>query len=294
LVLLSIAIAIMAAFVALSLASRIAASDSLWGSWAWTAAGAVSMGGGIWSMHFIGMLAFTLPCGESYDLIGTILSMIPGVLASGVALRFISSSRELSFWRLAAGAVLMGAGIGAMHYSGMAAMRPRALLRYDLLLGVASVVVAVALAFVSLTVRYHLRRYRVSDTVATVIAASVMGLAVAGMHYIAMQAAVFLPTDTIPTLGETMPATLLALLIAIIALLTAAITFAGSIAGRQSELAAGLRTEIAERMSVEAALVRSREQAEIAERAAESERVQVQAIVDAVVDAIITIDCRVG
>jgi two-component system, sensor histidine kinase and response regulator len=145
LVMLSIAIAIIAAFVALSLASRISASDSIRGRMAWTAAGAFSMGGGIWSMHFIGMLAFSLPCGESYDLLGTMLSMIPGVLASGVALRLIGSRRDLNFLRLGGGAVLMGAGIGAMHYAGMAAMRPQALLRYDPSLVAVSVIVAVAL-----------------------------------------------------------------------------------------------------------------------------------------------------
>jgi len=290
LVLLSIAIAIVAAFVALSVASRIAASNSVRSRWAWTAAGAASMGGGIWSMHFIGMLAFSLPCGESYDPVGTILSMVPGVFASGVALRFIDHSRELAFLRLAAGALLMGAGIGAMHYAGMAAMRPQALLHYDFGLVVASVVVAVALAFVSLTIRYQLHRYAVSETIATVIAAPVMGLAVAGMHYTAMRAAVFLPTDAAPTLGETLPTTLMALLIAVIALLTGAITFAASIAGRQSELAIGLRAEIVERKRAEAELVRSREHAVIAERQAESERARLQAIFDAFVDAIVTID----
>ena len=276
LVLLSIAIAIMAAFVALSLASRIAASNSMRARWAWTAAGAFSMGGGIWAMHFIGMLAFSLPCGESYDPLGTVLSMIPGILASAVALRLIGSSGELKFARLSGGAVLMGAGIGAMHYSGMAAMRLQALQRYDLGLVIASVVVAVALAFISLAIRYHIRRYRVSDTVATMVAASVMGLAVAGMHYTAMSAAVFLPTDTVQPTGPMLPTTLMALLIAIIALLIAAIAFAGSIAGRQSELAAGLREEMALR--------------EAAEQAAESGRARLQAIFDAVVDAIVTID----
>ena len=128
------------------------------------------------------------------------LSMIPGMLASGVALRVISRASEPSFRRLVAGAVLMGAGIGAMHYSGMAAMRPEALLRYDPLLGVAvSVVVAVALAFVSLTVRFQLRGATGRPTPSRpVVAASVMGLAVAGMHYTAMQAVGVLSADDDP------------------------------------------------------------------------------------------------
>ena len=276
LVLLSIAIAIMAAFVALSLASRIAAATSVWSRWAWTGAGAFSMGGGIWSMHFIGMLAFSLPCGESYSPLGTLISMIPGILASGVALRLIGSIREPGGLRLTGGAVLMGAGIGAMHYSGMAAMQPRAVLHYDFGLVVVSVVVAVALAFISLAIRFHVRRYKVTDMAATMVAAPAMGLAVAGMHYTAMKAAVFLPTGEPLPIGLMLPTTLMASLIAVITLFIAAIALAGSFAGRQSELAFGLRAEIQRRQA--------------AEQSAESGRARLQAIFDAVVDAIVTID----
>ena len=87
---LSVAIAILAAFVALSISSRMVAATSLRGRWIWASAGALSMGGGIWGMHFIGMLAFSLPCGVHYDVMGTLVSIIPGILASGVALQVIS------------------------------------------------------------------------------------------------------------------------------------------------------------------------------------------------------------
>ena len=90
LVALSVVVATLAAFVALSIAGRIEAANSRGARWAWASAGATAMGGGIWGMHFIGMLAFTLPCGVTYDSIGTVLSMIPGILASGVALHVIS------------------------------------------------------------------------------------------------------------------------------------------------------------------------------------------------------------
>src|SRR6476646_8533381 len=131
LVALSIVVATLAAFVALSISGRIVASNSRGARWAWASAGALAMGGGIWSMHFIGMLAFSLPCGVTYAPIGTVLSMIPGILASGVALHAISQRTDPGFKRLAVGGLLMGAGIGLMHYSGMAAMEPEALLRYD-------------------------------------------------------------------------------------------------------------------------------------------------------------------
>src|SRR5438552_14696329 len=157
LVALSIVVATLAAFVALSITGRIVASNSRGARWAWASAGALAMGGGIWSMHFIGMLAFSLPCGVTYAPVGTVLSMIPGILASGVALHAISQRTDPGFKRLAVGAVLMGAGIGLMHYTGMAAMEPQALLRYDPGLVALSIVVAVGLAFVSLSIRFRFR-----------------------------------------------------------------------------------------------------------------------------------------
>src|SRR5204863_5783668 len=196
LVALSIVVATLAAFVALSISGRIVASNSRGARWAWASAGAMAMGGGIWSMHFIGMLAFSLPCGVTCAPVGTVLSMIPGVLACGVALHAISQGTDPGFKRLAVGGVLMGAGIGLMHYSGMAAMQPEALLRYDPGLVAVSIVVAVALAFVSLGIRFH---GSVSSRIAaTALAAPFMGFAVAGMHYTAMQAAIFFPLPGAP------------------------------------------------------------------------------------------------
>jgi two-component system sensor histidine kinase/response regulator len=155
LVALSVIVATLAAFVALSISGRIVAANSRGAQWAWASAGAMAMGGGIWSMHFIGMLAFSLPCGVTYAPVGTVLSMIPGILASGVALHASASAPIPGFKRLAVGGVLMGAGIGLMHYAGMAAMEPEALLRYDPGLVAVSIVVAVGLAFISLGIRFR-------------------------------------------------------------------------------------------------------------------------------------------
>src|SRR5437762_209415 len=121
------------------------------------------------------------------------LAVFPGLLASGVALHAISRRTDPGFMVLAVGAVLMGAGIGLMHYSGMAAMQPEALLRYDPALVAVSVVVAVALAFLSLSIRFSFHRFHSSRMLAAVVAAPVMGFAVAGMHYTAMQASIFFP-----------------------------------------------------------------------------------------------------
>jgi PAS domain S-box-containing protein len=253
----SVAIAILAAFVALSISGRIAAARTRWARYAWASAGAISMGGGIWSMHFVGMLAFALPCGITYDLVGTVLSMIPGVLASGIALSAISKPDKPALSRISASALLMGAGIGAMHYSGMAAMRPEALLRYNPALVAISIIVAVVLAFAALSIRFEFHRTRSSRTGATIIAASVMGCAVAGMHYTAMHASIFFPLPDAPIHRMVLSPTLLAVLITISAVLIAASTLIATFAGRQNELALSLSAEISRRQRSEEDLRRS-------------------------------------
>jgi two-component system sensor histidine kinase/response regulator len=267
LVALSVVVATLAAFVALSTSARIVAADSRGARWAWTCAGATAMGGGIWGMHFIGMLAFTLPCGVGYDGIGTVASMIPGILASGVALRVISHRTEPGFKRLAGGAVLMGAGIGLMHYSGMAAMRPEALLRYDPTLVAVSVVVAVGLAFVSLGIRFRLRGMGSSGVLATMAAAPVMGFAVAGMHYTAMQASIFFPLADAPLANMAMSPMFLAALITVFIVLIMAITLVATFAGRQVELAQSLEAEVARGKVLEHDAENGRRQAEAANHA---------------------------
>jgi signal transduction histidine kinase/CheY-like chemotaxis protein/HPt (histidine-containing phosphotransfer) domain-containing protein len=263
----SVVIAILAAFVALSISGRIAAAHTGLSRWAWTSAGAVVMGGGIWAMHFVGMLAFSLPCGVGYDPVGTVLSMIPGAAASGVALSVIGRRELPGLLRLTVGAVLMGAGIGMMHYSGMAAMRPEALLRYDPAWAGVSVVVAVALAFISLSIRFRFHGANASSTATTLIAAAVMGCAVAGMHYTAMRAALFYPLPSILKMSMALAPMTLAVLITIITVLVASVTLVASFAGRQAELALTLRAEIAERERSEVELIKARREAEEGNRA---------------------------
>lgn len=259
----SVVIAILAAYVALSISGRIAAAHTGRSRWAWISAGAIVMGGGIWAMHFIGMLAFSLPCGTGYSLLGTLASVIPGILASGVALSVIGRRREPSLIQLVIGAVLMGAGIGAMHYSGMAAMEPRALLRYDPSWVAISVVVAVTLAFIALSIRFRFAR-GASSVSATLAAAAVMGCGVACMHYTAMRASLFFPIAGGHIAQMALPPTTLAVIITIFTVAIASITLVASFAGRQAELALSLRGEIAERERGELELIQARQQAEAA------------------------------
>jgi PAS domain S-box-containing protein len=160
--------------------------------------GAFALGGGVWAMHFVGMLAFDLCMPVRYDPFVTALSMLPSVAASWVALALLARPR-LGVWPLVGGGVLVGAGIGTMHYSGMAAMRMAPQLRYDPLLFTLSIVLAVGLAVLALWVRFGLAQrhphWRVSWL--NTVAGLVMGLAIAGMHYLGMAAARFVgPADT--------------------------------------------------------------------------------------------------
>ncbi|HEX3430629.1 MAG TPA: MHYT domain-containing protein [Rhizomicrobium sp.] len=242
----SVFVAILASFVALSISARVCAATTQRGRLAWTGAGAISMGGGIWAMHFIGMLAFSLPCGITYNPFGTMLSMIPGMIGSGVALNIVGRLRTPTLATMTTAAILMGGGIGAMHYSGMAAVEADALLRYDPVLIVVSVAVAIALAFLSLSIRFWILRPQASNFLSTLIAASVMGFAVAGMHYTAMQASLFYPLDNaLVHNGMVFPPTLLAMLITLFVGLIAACTMVASFAGQQNELAQNLKEEIA-------------------------------------------------
>src|ERR1700691_5475650 len=121
LVVLSVIIAIFASYAALDLASRVTAARG-WARSAWLGGGAIAMGLGIWSMHYIGMLAFSLPVPVLYDWPTVLASLMAAILASAVAL-YVVSRQRMQVWSATFGSLFMGAGIAAMHYIGMEAMR---------------------------------------------------------------------------------------------------------------------------------------------------------------------------
>jgi diguanylate cyclase (GGDEF)-like protein/PAS domain S-box-containing protein len=189
---LSVVIAIFASYAAFLVTACVMDASSAAARRCWLIAGGFCMGLGIWAMHFVGMLAFMLPCVSSYEYSTTLLSMIPGILASAMALNVISR-RELSGRRLALGGLLLGAGIGVMHYSGMAAMRFDGLIRYDLRLFLLSVAVTILLATLALWAKFRISSWYPSwNHAALAVSAIVMGIALAGMHYTAMGAAYFI------------------------------------------------------------------------------------------------------
>nr|WP_314606382.1 PAS domain S-box protein [uncultured Janthinobacterium sp.] len=217
LVLFSIGIAIFASFMALQIAGMARSSERGFQRQTAIITGAIALGGGIWSMHFIGMLAFDICTRVSFDPGLTLLSMLPGMAASWVALHMLA--RPSINWRqLVVGGVLVGVGIGSMHYSGMAAMQTSLALRYEPWLFALSLLVAVTMAMLALWVRFGLSamRQRLSPLASLLLSSVVMGLAISGMHYTGMLAARFSGT---PTAGEntiTVQASFVALAVALI------------------------------------------------------------------------------
>jgi len=191
LVALSLVVAAFASYTALDLAGRVSATQGR-ASRVWLVAGAVAMGTGIWSMHFIGMLAFSLPgLRLAYDLPVTLLSMFAAIVVSGLAL-YVVRRPELTARNLSAGATLMGVGICVMHYTGMAAMRMSPAIEYNPPLFLASVLIAIVASLVALWIAFQLRqKYSALAIVAKLGSAIVMGLAITGMHYTGMAAAQF-------------------------------------------------------------------------------------------------------
>jgi diguanylate cyclase (GGDEF)-like protein len=188
-VIVSILVAMLASYTALDMANRIAINHNTAARW-WLAGGSLAMGIGIWSMHFIGMLAFRLPIPLSYDIWLSLLSLAVAVLVSAFALWQVSLP-ALPVSRLMRSAVAMGAGIAAMHYIGMTSMRMSPGVIYDPRWFALSLLVAVSASCAALWIAFHLRQKIQQGRRARAIAAMVMGLAIAGMHYIAMAAAHF-------------------------------------------------------------------------------------------------------
>ncbi|XOZ34147.1 MHYT domain-containing protein [Halomonadaceae bacterium KBTZ08] len=192
LVALSVAIAVGASYMALALAGAARISTSTMMQRLHLASGSASLGFGIWSMHFIGMLAFELPTSVHYHPGLTALSALPSLIASWVTLNLLTR-HELTGIRLVSGGCVVGFGIGAMHYLGMAAMQMTPALRYDPWLFALSLVVAVLLGTLALWISFGLQRRAIlRGTRRRLLAGVVMGLAIAGMHYTAMGAARFI------------------------------------------------------------------------------------------------------
>jgi len=190
-VVLSYFIACFASYVALDLAKRVRTPDRAL-ALSWWVGGSVVMGTGIWSMHFVGMLAVNFPFEVGYSYAPTVLSWVAAVVASSIALH-VASGPRLTLPRLAGGALAMGAGVCAMHYIGMAAhnmLAPGIQWAWGWVL--ASAAISVIASAVALQIFFWLRRLSgYAERRWQFVAALVMGSAISGMHYSGMAAADF-------------------------------------------------------------------------------------------------------
>ncbi|MDJ0713016.1 MAG: MHYT domain-containing protein [Prochloraceae cyanobacterium] len=192
----SIFIAVIAAYTALELTERISEKGKI--KLSWLIGSSLTMGTGVWAMHFVGMLAYSIGVPINYDLTTVIISWCPAIIASGMVFYYLERGFNNWFELLWAG-TLMGSGIGAMHYIGMVAMRVPAVMHYDYSVVALSVVFAVILSSVSLaTANFVLKKFKEREEM-KIAGSFLMGTAISGMHYIGMAAAHFTSSSLTPT-----------------------------------------------------------------------------------------------
>lgn len=200
LVILSYLIAVAASFSALNLAARVSISKGKH-QLLWLIFGATTMGLGIWSMHFVGMLALTLPIKVLYDMEYVILSVILAIFVSSIALFTVTKS-NLNARQLGIAGIMMAAGISGMHYVGMAAMIIE--ITYDMWIVILSIIIAATASAAALWLLFYFRRDQSKYAYLYKLGSSlIMGAAIAGMHYTGMVAAHFYVTELPTTEAET-------------------------------------------------------------------------------------------
>lgn len=191
LVFLSLLVSSLAAYTAITISLIIRDQKSQVAKYSWLVTGAISMGCGIWAMHFIGMLSLRLPIDVEYSMAITLASVVPAILAAAVSL-YLASFIPPTRMSVICGGLLMGVGIAAMHYTGMKGMVMNGVMRYDPLVTSLSLIVAVLFATISMRTLSH---YQGQRTRAKMSASLVMGLAVFGMHFISMVGVYFFAFD---------------------------------------------------------------------------------------------------
>jgi len=189
LVVFSYIVAVVASYTALDLTGRIITAER-YRRWLWLLFGAAAMGLGIWSMHFVAMLAFSLPVPVAYDLGIVSISVLPSIAGSFIALYVVSRSPSLGVRQLWGGGMLLAAGVSSMHYIGMAAMQIG--ITYDPLLFALSIVIAIAASVTALWLTFYFRvEGQRGEGWKKLGSGLIMGAAIAGLHYTGMLAAHF-------------------------------------------------------------------------------------------------------
>lgn len=186
----SLIVVFIASFTALDTAGRVAVTRG-WSARFWLLVGGIAMGIGVWAMHFIGMLAMMLPMMMRYDTRLTILSLLVAILASVLAFGQTVGGLHLTRQRLLRGTLILGAGVVVMHYLGMYALLIEPQPEWNALLVALSVLIAFAASGLALWLAFHLRQGDHHLMLMRGLASLVMGIAIAGMHYVGMAAAEF-------------------------------------------------------------------------------------------------------
>jgi signal transduction histidine kinase/ActR/RegA family two-component response regulator len=268
LALLSYVVAYLGSYTALDMGGRLVSAEGA-SRRLWLAATAIVLGGGIWSMHFVAMLAMNVDIPVSYDPGITVLSLLIAIAFTAVGFRLVARGAAPSPLRLLAAGVIVGMGVVAMHYSGMAAMRFAGTLRYDYWIVALSVLIAVVAATAALFLALNL-----TQTWHKLAAAAVMAAAICGMHYTGMAAVTVVVDAAVVDTSDSLARPLLALAVATstFAILCIGLTIA-FIDRRMEVLAereaarlrvanARLSAEIAERQGVERQLREARDELE--------------------------------
>lgn len=240
---LSFVIAAIASYTALDLAARVTPTNSSRSSQAtlslkeslWIFFGAVAMGTGIWSMHFIAMLAFKQPIPVAYDVNITLLSWVDAIVASGLAL-LLFSRPKLSLKMLLGGGVVMGLAIASMHYLGMSGMNVSGtMMHYNLGLVALSVAIAIAASSSALWLAFQFRNSsQLGFNWLKACSALVMGIAISGMHYTGMWATCFVQmVELSPSLTERSHNSWLAMQIGVATLFILTATLVSSLLDRR-------------------------------------------------------------
>jgi two-component system sensor histidine kinase UhpB len=207
LVALSILIAMLGSYAALNLAGRVKANHTD-ARFFWLLSGATAMAIGTWAMHYTGMLAFRLAVPIEYDLPTSLLSFVPSFLASAVAMLVVIRPKMKSPRAILAG-FFIGAGIAALHYTGMESMRFQGMHRYSPALVVLSVLLAMLFALFAVWLMFLFRDEPRGWKLRKAAAVALMGTAIWAMHYTGMASAAFVETGIAPNLSHAVSISLL-------------------------------------------------------------------------------------
>ena len=265
---LSLVIAVFASFMAFYVVTQAAASlHNVIRKNILLSVGSVALGSGIWAMHFLGMLAFELEVSVTYNISITLLSALPSIFAAWVTL-YLMTKKVITRNEIFVGGDLVGLGISSMHYFGMAAMEMSPILRYDPILFVFSIVIAMCLAMLSLWIKFGISATTNPSTLAfkkTLFASAVMAGAICSMHYIGMTATKFvIPSGTAYSIQFSSESLYLAMSVVVVTLVSISLVIGGLLLLKYKE---------------------------VSQRALDSEKIQ-RAITDTAIDGILTIDER--